>query len=361
MDNLERLQVSAEVLASGEKTGGNGLLRELVAQIKRYNLLLPHTVHQKNQNRHFVLDAKMVDLLDKIGLAMMAYLVYRPPGARRESGQRKWASVAALRPQLAAHEDFFQIRSMRTRFGGDGAGKDQPNYWLERLFTDQVAYDEGVPASTNAGNAETLSGAFDEWIGGREKIGFSDFALQYHAHASARPASESSMRYFLDLIRRAVEVERPAGVLKLHANDDPLDTTGRGDAAYSGLKNVFIYVCAARDQKVYSWESKQGEIHHSSFLGGAPVVAAGDWLVTNGTVRYLNADSGHYRPTAENMRMFAVTHATWWGPDTLIQPEHKGPVLRMRDFIAFGAKAKAAPVELVRQLVSLLGPGFVVR
>jgi hypothetical protein len=40
----------------------------------------------------------------------------------------------------------------------------------------------------------------------------------------------------------------------------------------------------------------KGLFHHSSFLGGAPVLGAGEWQVRTGLLRLITAKSGHYQP-----------------------------------------------------------------
>jgi hypothetical protein len=39
-----------------------------------------------------------------------------------------------------------------------------------------------------------------------------------------------------------------------------------------------------------------GEFHHSSFLAGEPVAAAGEIRVTNGALEFISDRSGHYQP-----------------------------------------------------------------
>ena len=43
----------------------------------------------------------------------------------------------------------------------------------------------------------------------------------------------------------------------------------------------------------------QGKFHHSSFLAGKPVAAAGELKVENGVLKIITDESGHYWPTIE--------------------------------------------------------------
>src|SRR4029078_13334794 len=82
-----------------------------------------------------------------------------------------------------------------------------------------------------------------------------------------------------------------------------------------------------------------GELHHSSFLSGEPVIVGGDWMVEQGKVIYINVSSGHYRPTAGGMEVFARLYQSHLHLDTFIQPLHQGPIFLLRDFLSFGLDA----------------------
>ena len=47
-----------------------------------------------------------------------------------------------------------------------------------------------------------------------------------------------------------------------------------------------------------------GVFHHSTFLSGSAVMAAGELVVQQGVVKCITAKSGHYTPSVENMRTF---------------------------------------------------------
>lgn len=43
---------------------------------------------------------------------------------------------------------------------------------------------------------------------------------------------------------------------------------------------------------------RMGQFHHSSFLAGGPVAAAGEIRIETGVVKLLSRASGHYEPTS---------------------------------------------------------------
>lgn len=91
---------------------------------------------------------------------------------------------------------------------------------------------------------------------------------------------------------------------KLHDSDGrPYDTTDGGPRADGHA----IFVMDESGRIYSSRYSKVGEFHHSSFLAGEPVAAAGTILVKNGTLHELTDDSGHYKP-GKSYTMQAVEH-----------------------------------------------------
>jgi hypothetical protein len=46
------------------------------------------------------------------------------------------------------------------------------------------------------------------------------------------------------------------------------------------------------------------ELHHSSFLSGDPVAAAGELEIAHGRVLAHSRESGHYKPTKEHHEQF---------------------------------------------------------
>ena len=121
--------------------------------------------------------------------------------------------------------------------------------------------------------------------------------------------------------------------------------------------NSYIYVCSAITRRVYTGAATYHELHHSSFLKGEPVLAAGDWIVKNGEVLLVNGASGHYRPTLENLRTFASVCQQFWNANTMVDLQHvlqeepnphktdssstkkRSRFVLMRNFILLGDKA----------------------
>ncbi len=73
--------------------------------------------------------------------------------------------------------------------------------------------------------------------------------------------------------------------------------TSKCETAHSG-RGWAIYVVSPRGQW-FAGSHRVGAFHHSTFLGGRPVLSAGEMQVSKGVVTLLTAKSGHYQPTME--------------------------------------------------------------
>lgn len=75
--------------------------------------------------------------------------------------------------------------------------------------------------------------------------------------------------------------------------------TAMSTAAFGGRQKKAIWVQGPSGRFYSSTKSTCGKFHHSSFLAGRDVKAAGDWEVDNGKLKTISATSGHYRPPLE--------------------------------------------------------------
>ncbi|MEX0269737.1 DUF4157 domain-containing protein [Leptolyngbyaceae cyanobacterium UHCC 1019] len=136
----------------------------------------------------------------------------------------------------------------------------------------------------------------------------------------------------------------------------PLDTSSSGRGAFSGSKEGRHIFAQSPEGKIYSAdpeverkivnqpksakgkvgqklnkflnrnETVQEDIHHSTFLAGEDVAAAGEIEAMNGVVTAISDRSGHYRPTSENIYQ-TVNHLQEGGAkmvdETLVNAEGK--------------------------------------
>jgi len=84
----------------------------------------------------------------------------------------------------------------------------------------------------------------------------------------------------------------------LMQNGEPFDT-GNMFSKFMG-SGFAIYVMDA-DGTLYANQHRVGLFHHSSFLSGADIAAAGEIKVTGGKVEYVTNKSGHYEPKRKHL------------------------------------------------------------
>jgi len=82
----------------------------------------------------------------------------------------------------------------------------------------------------------------------------------------------------------------------------PFDTSKSTAAVRGSGKGQAIWVQGPSGRFYSSNESECGKFHHSSFLAGRDVKAAGDWVIEEGRLKAISAMSGHYHPSLDSLR-----------------------------------------------------------
>lgn len=291
--------------------GQINLINQIRKDAATYNMILPTAVNLNRLTPTEFVDQRVVTLLDSIFTNAIAYMLLRPRASRGQKGQQRDVALRALIGQLESHAEYLGMKFLVTSFE-----KGQVNFWLER--SDQRLYGKDV---------------FDDflaWVETTEEQQFKD------RHASEK----SRLHYLREAERHQYEVHFEGRLIK---DNDGQPITTQGTGSYSGLDSSAIYVCSARTRKVYSAECEVGRMHHSSFMAGEPVIAAGDWVIKSGRLVYINTASGHYRPTVGNMTMFLQFYGNVLHPDAWVRPEFNGPVYRLRDYWLRGGGARPDP------------------
>jgi hypothetical protein len=112
----------------------------------------------------------------------------------------------------------------------------------------------------------------------------------------------TSVKYLGATERQAYKVTIKNGLM-MDANGKPLDTKDASSAFGPGFGRAIFVM--DKDGTLYaSNEQTEGKFHHSSFLAGAPVAAAGEIRVENGVMKEVSRRSGHYCPSKEQLDNF---------------------------------------------------------
>jgi len=98
--------------------------------------------------------------------------------------------------------------------------------------------------------------------------------------------------------REEYGVDIVGGVFRWAESGDLVHTGGM-TTHFSGAGHA-IWVCSA-ERRFYCADHVAGSFHHSSFLGGVPVMGAGEWAIDRGRLVIISNKTGHYRAGFEEM------------------------------------------------------------
>lgn len=82
----------------------------------------------------------------------------------------------------------------------------------------------------------------------------------------------------------------------------PFDT-GAATSRWANADARAIFVMDEHGNLYASNTYRVGRFHHSSFLAGAPVAAAGEVTVLQGRLTFLSNRSGHYQPSPDTLKV----------------------------------------------------------
>ena len=135
-----------------------------------------------------------------------------------------------------------------------------------------------------------------------------DLESIYFGESSGQPAApfRGNVRYYgrfgREFSPRISELQIQDGVV-LDTTTGRRADTADGVTAHSG-DGIGIFVMDQNGRIYSSTEHTVGEFHHSSFLAGQPVAAAGEVRIENGRIVEITDGSGHYRPAPEFTAQF---------------------------------------------------------
>jgi hypothetical protein len=105
---------------------------------------------------------------------------------------------------------------------------------------------------------------------------------------------ERGVSYFSETSRSVYEVMIKDGKL-CSAQGDRLDPQ-LSLPEHSDRTGTAIYVLDTWGTLYVTFDHRFGEVHHSSLVAGAPVLAAGEMVVIDGLLLSISNSSGHYKP-----------------------------------------------------------------
>jgi hypothetical protein len=267
-----------KLLGAGAQTSKNSYVSGLLEEVRAYNQIVSPVDKQPK-----------ADQLKRVCQVGGWYLTSKPPQSGKSKNEARWTAVKDLMEQAGAEAANLGLRLLSgpSDFKKITGAHANQSYWLEMLDpTHRPGY--------------TLSAQFANWISNptaiSSKQSFWDFVgtdfnpseiavlVKYYPESTVYKDADFLLHY-------------DAGVL-LDAHDQPYDTRTRS-TAFSG-QGWAIFVVSPTG-KIFSGSHDVGVHHHSSFLGGGAVMAAGEIVVDTGVVRFITGKSGHYKPAPANL------------------------------------------------------------
>jgi hypothetical protein len=273
---------TARLGAARLSSSSNPLLQGIWAAVQAYNTIPVNSAHSPLP--------KVAQALDAVALGAGRYLTSKPPQGKMTNTKR-WNALRALAEQVGKEAEIRGIRLLKgptdyKTIAGDHAHQ---SYWLERIDPHHRA-------------GYILSPKWQGWLSDAAAISskqsFWDFI-------GAPALDESSVQYYPSIAANEADKYQVR-----FENDELLDHDGHPvhtrymSTAFSGL-GWAIFVCSP-EWKMFVNSHQVGVHHHSSFLAGGAVAAAGELVVRNGVIMCVTAKSGHYTPTPENIRSFLI-------------------------------------------------------
>jgi hypothetical protein len=238
------------------------------------------------------------------------YITSKPPASGKQRMIARWQALVALAEEASLEaaslgvkmvrgpSDMMQLAPDPPVRKNDAWAKANASMWLEVI---DPLHRHGFD----------LSILFEDWgtdplaIAG--KTSFWDYA-RTHLDKDSVSYLDGSAHGVHFKGRRLVEND----------DEDALADTSGMETAFSG-GGWGIFVCSV-DWDLYLHSHVAGTFHHTTFLGGKPVRAAGEMRVDQGLIRELTAKTGHYWTTPELLLEF-VKHFWEIPDDARVRPD----------------------------------------
>jgi hypothetical protein len=101
----------------------------------------------------------------------------------------------------------------------------------------------------------------------------------------------------------------------------PLIKSAGRDEVQEWMDGSLIWVCAdgpSGQPDFYTHVGKINRFHHSTFFAGADLIGAGEWIVEDGRLKKISANSGHYQPSIDFLYTSVLHLKEAWQDDTVV-------------------------------------------
>lgn len=306
----------------------------------RTNLLTGAQIDPSQANDDLLMISGMVDfynleadpeeriaLLHRLMIVVARWLTRRPPKAIGGRNDARWAALADLSDQIYQEGQGLGVRLLKGPTDWKRVNNTDRSYWLEAVSEHHFA-------------GYKLAAYYERWLTEGKKENFWDW-LDFEINFNTITPLPKVKYNLKERKLQSFMLEFRGGRLHKALQGNYYSTQAMSTVPSGDGWAIFV---ATYDGKLYAHSHFEGKFHHSTFLGGQPVLAAGEIVVDNGEIVLINAKSGHYTPTVANMQAFVAKFPSI--PDTaVIMPDFTGnplPAYRVSEF-------KAASTTLLKR------------
>lgn len=229
----------------------------------------------------------VIALFEQLKKRVSTLIAQKITGQHLGHGHQGWAKVqAAVRPLVqGVSGSAGQTRRLLHN-----------HYWHEVILKDHFLLSRVTPDARDP---------MAEWEASSSPLNFIDWVRETYIPELIEKRKgrdilwqlRSGVEYLNDAQREDYKITIREGVIYNSRNEK--FHTGMMQTHVSG-KGWAIFIMAP-DNNIYSHSHKVGAFHHSSFLSGGAIQAAGEIAVDNGRIVAINNKSGHYRPDSASM------------------------------------------------------------
>jgi hypothetical protein len=273
-------------------------------EISKKNLLLQalwSTVCAYNQAEQAPKEDRIA-LLERIMAGAGEWLTAKPPKATTTNLGR-WAAMDDLAQQVVGEAAKLGVRFLSGPTDWKTISENNRSYWLEYLCGPSPWRTASVAAPGPVFGA-LLSKLYGEWLQKSALPNARQDSFWNYARIEFPNDKRFVTYYGDDAEAEKSRLEfREDGRLYSVWTGMTFDT--KGLQTVSGGSGWAMFVLSPMG-KIFAGSHDEGRFHHSTFLGGSAVAAAGEFVVEDGRIKVITAKSGHYQPTVAEMKRLVV-------------------------------------------------------
>ncbi|MFN7938675.1 MAG: hypothetical protein U0R19_35425 [Bryobacteraceae bacterium] len=299
-------------------SSGNEWLQPLYGLVQVYNSM------EKSPDK-----AEKIRVLERL-LGCSTYWITSKRPKNTPTNLARWKAMEGLANDVAKEMDTLGGKMLSGPSNWRAVTDANRHYWLEKM---DPRHRPGFELST----------AFENWLIRGGALSFWDYCQIYsYSYFTGHEVKQ----YINAADAKKKEVGVRHGIFRTldPMNDTPFDTSGN-KTLFSGIGWAIFVV--DMEGRLYCGDHEEGKFHHSTFLAGGAVQAAGELVAENGEIKVVTAKSGHYTPGVDQMLQFLkcfpqVSGSAIIRPDFFdIRDTGEPRFYRVKQFRFEGKKAKS--------------------